>query len=426
MIQPKCEWGLLGPEKLASERRVRTLGVGAAVRTFNDLAVPGMGNVFFGKQLFLATLGVAVAERLREDGIRAQNIETANAVEALACWLAFQNNDWASDPRLRGVTKMRHRNKAPLFTEARKRSFYVTQPMRMSTVQPLPGLGFVNSDSERFNAFSIAKLGQGFVEAVCEHFGTSYYTKNVLEHLVDWALGKALGRGDTLTKAISPVEPLPQKFRELLRSIIVRGDDGKTCRRKAILDWVERICSSGSTGDSWSTKPNELDGEHWRDLEAGAKFFETREAAIGLLDEVECHIGNMDSPKLDLQSAVPSQIRERCERLARIAREFLDLNHDPSPDQQPVAFCRECLDDTSVIANLVQRDGRVLRLSSHTVVPGPAFRGTVADEAEMDEETSPDESVNEDDLPPYISRRVGNMLLLSHDLHGKLDDYLKQ
>jgi hypothetical protein len=39
------EWGLLGPEALASQRRTRTLGLGAAVRAFNDLAVPGLGNM---------------------------------------------------------------------------------------------------------------------------------------------------------------------------------------------------------------------------------------------------------------------------------------------------------------------------------------------------------------------------------------------
>ncbi len=35
-------WGLLGPEMLASERRTRTLDLGATVRSFNDLAVPGI------------------------------------------------------------------------------------------------------------------------------------------------------------------------------------------------------------------------------------------------------------------------------------------------------------------------------------------------------------------------------------------------
>jgi hypothetical protein len=91
-------WGLLGPETLANERRTRTLDLGAAVWTFNDLAVPGLGGVWFGKQLLLATLGVAIGERARNSGQRAQNIEVANAVEAQACWLALDSNGWKRDP----------------------------------------------------------------------------------------------------------------------------------------------------------------------------------------------------------------------------------------------------------------------------------------------------------------------------------------
>ena len=41
-------WGLLGPETLANERRTRTLGLGATVRLFNDLAVPGLGGAGLG------------------------------------------------------------------------------------------------------------------------------------------------------------------------------------------------------------------------------------------------------------------------------------------------------------------------------------------------------------------------------------------
>jgi hypothetical protein len=49
--QARMNWGLLGPEVLGSQRRMRTLGLGTVVRKFNDLAVPGMGGVWFGKQL---------------------------------------------------------------------------------------------------------------------------------------------------------------------------------------------------------------------------------------------------------------------------------------------------------------------------------------------------------------------------------------
>ena len=61
----ESSWGLLGPESLVGERRTRTLGLGASVRAFNDLAVPGLGGVWFGKQLFLALLGIQVAQRAR-------------------------------------------------------------------------------------------------------------------------------------------------------------------------------------------------------------------------------------------------------------------------------------------------------------------------------------------------------------------------
>ncbi len=88
-------WGLLGPEHIAIERRTRTLNLGACVRAFNDLAVPGFGGVWFGKQLFLATLGIAIAEHVRQSGKRVTNIEVANAVEALGCWLALDHNKMA-------------------------------------------------------------------------------------------------------------------------------------------------------------------------------------------------------------------------------------------------------------------------------------------------------------------------------------------
>ena len=56
-------WGVLGPGRIESVRRVRTLQLVATTRDFNERAVPGLGGVWFGRQLFLATLGLRVAER---------------------------------------------------------------------------------------------------------------------------------------------------------------------------------------------------------------------------------------------------------------------------------------------------------------------------------------------------------------------------
>jgi hypothetical protein len=177
------EWGLLGPEVLPTRRRTRTLGLATVVRNFNDLAVPGMGGVWFGKQLLVALLGVALAERARMSGRQFRNIEVANAVEALACWLALEQNGWKSDSRLLGRLKMQGKDELS-FRKARQQGFYVTQPMRMRTVQPLLALGLVEATSERFNAFQCAEAGRTFIEAACRN----YWPKNrsVLNNLLCW------------------------------------------------------------------------------------------------------------------------------------------------------------------------------------------------------------------------------------------------
>ena len=67
-------WGLLGPEQLPISRRTRSLGLAATIRRFNELAVPGMGGVWYGKRFLLATLGIVVAERVRLRGGKVQNL----------------------------------------------------------------------------------------------------------------------------------------------------------------------------------------------------------------------------------------------------------------------------------------------------------------------------------------------------------------
>lgn len=82
----------------------------------------------------------------------------ANAIEALACCLAFRKNEWNTDARLQGRRKM-FGHQTLMFSVMRKSSFYVTQPMRMATNQPLQALGLVESGGERFNAFRITPAG---------------------------------------------------------------------------------------------------------------------------------------------------------------------------------------------------------------------------------------------------------------------------
>jgi hypothetical protein len=421
----EVNWGLLGPEFLSNERRTRTLGLGQSVRSFNDLAVPGLGGIWYGKQLLLSVLGVAVAEAANSQGARVKNIEAANAIEALACWLAFKRNGWHRDSRLRGRTKLQ--SKADFrFQRVRQRSFYVTQPMRMASVQALPALGLVESDSARFNSFRCSDAGRDFIETAFQDCRP--YNRTIVDHLSCWAQRKDdRVDSDALWKALSPLNRLPDVAIPMLRErLLQRGDESleDTQRRYSALAWVETIRKTKPGGLTWEQRPDDISEAHWHDLHAGALLFTAREAAIAVLDAAEMHIGNEASGiSHSLGAQVPESLKSTLDELKRAAEKYLAVRHS---DTEAKRFCNECVsaDESSILRSLVDRDGHVLRLVGDEIKPGPAFRGSATPIAAEEGETQGTLQKGMLSLPEGISYRVRNLYLLNLDMNGELDSWL--
>ena len=433
-IEQRNIWGLLGPEDLFSQRRTRTLGLGAVVRRFNDLAVPGLGGVWFGKQLFLATLGVAVAEKVTALGKRFQNIEVANAIEALACVLAYETTGWQKDPRLRGRAKMQGKTDHLSFAAVRRPSFYVTQPMRRATVQPLPALELVKADGGRFNTFKVGlpendsdaniSTGMKFINAVCEHCRP--HRSSVVDVLANWIAGSDKKMStDEMREALSPLKEMPPRARQFLKERLVQNNP----RRRNALTWVDEVRKDQDHDPSLAVQPNAIDGEHWRDLRAGTLFFAARAAALHLLDKIEEHLGEKTPKSMPLAHTDP--IKQEMADLRSKAQAFLDSKYES--DLEATAFCRECSDlsDAEVLKHLVRRDGQglLLRSGESLVEGGPKFRGFKADvgNAEFNTEDEGAEADVETSqlFPEHMSPRVTNLYYLNLDLHGKLDDAIK-
>ncbi|MBY4949497.1 hypothetical protein K6V92_23110 [Cupriavidus respiraculi] len=429
-------WGLLGPGHIATQRRTRTLGVMASIRRFNDLAVPGLGGVWFGKQVVLATLGIYLAEESIAKGKRATNIETANAVEALACALAIPGLKGARDPRVRGTTMLPGRHDLS-FQTVRQRGFYVTQPMRMGTVQALPALGLVSADSGRFNAFKCAQAGRELLDAAFH--GISPFRRTVTEHLGRWAAGVPDTNITTgaMKDALSPMLALPSRARVLLRERLLQGGPNESstdkARRRDALTWVEALRARPDTAISLHQRPTQItEAEHWNDIRAGAFFTLARDAAIAALDAVELHISNESSGQtLSLDHALPPSVEQRLQVVAAAAERFLQERHY---DREANEFCTECngVNLTLVLQRLVARDGRVLCLKGREIRPGPAFRGG-AQPINPDEADGPAVTAGEDSpaarggigWPPGISFRLQNLFFLSADLHDELNRWLR-
>ncbi|PXW93903.1 hypothetical protein C7444_117109 [Sphaerotilus hippei] len=418
------QWGVLGPGRIESIRRVRTLGLAATTRHFNERAVPGLGGVWFGKQLFLATLGVLVAERADARGGQVTNIAAANAIEAIACWLALHGEHRSGDSRLRGSTKLVGHTDLS-FKKVRRPGFYVTQPMRMTTVTALPALGLVEAAGSRFNSFTCSAEGQIFVEAVCE--GSRPFNQSVLDYLVKWVCGEVHNvDSNALRRALSPLQPLPPRARELLRARLQQGAASEPAedrmRRDDALNWIKSR-QGGTVPVAWASRPTQIrSAEHWADLHAGALFFLARDAALAVLNELEIEIGSPDR-RLALGAAVPQHVRNALDALRVTAQAFLDTG---SPTDEARTFCRECASasEDEVLRHLVSRDGRILRRLGNDLCAGPAFQGG-------ERHTEPDESnpeaapsVEGPAWPAGISRRIHNLWWLGLDLEGQLDDWL--
>jgi hypothetical protein len=420
------QWGLLGPEQLAGSRRTRTLGLGAAVRKFNQLAVPGVGGVWYAKQIFLATLGVRIADRLRPISANVKAIEIANAVEALACWCAFSSNDWISDSRLRGRQKLAGKDNLT-FARLRQPGFYVTQPMRMATVEALVDLGFVEPGSQRFNSFRCTQAGMALVDAATAEYRP--YNATVEDYLVGRAKDDAsISNTHALREALSPLIVLPADARTLVRGKLCEGAglNPEAARRKNALGWVRSLDVKKPAG--WETKPTILDANHWVDLRLGARFFTARDTAIDVLNAIEAQMVPLAAPKLTADAAYKlSSVQTRLGAVREAAQRFLDENNDPTEGRMATAFCRECIEEDSavIIRNLVKRDDRVLRLVGNDVLPGGAFSRQPQAETPDEEGEGPGaDNAGRAPVPAGISGRIHNLYLLDLDLQGRLGEFL--
>lgn len=404
-------WGLLGSETLSSARRTRTLGLASVVRYFNDRAVPGLGGVWYGKQLMLALLGVVVADRVKQQNpkFNASNIQVANAIEALACWSAFKN-DSASDPRLRGRQKLSGKqDKDFVFASARKPGFYLTQPMRMQTVQPLPALGFVTATGERFNSFTPTQEGLNFVEAACQ--GYRPYNRDIVLHLTHWVLGQDNRvNTDALSNALSPLVAMPDEAKRLLRE---RLKQGNTERHNA-LAWIETLRGGKvKTASGELQRPAQIEETHWRGIQAGALFLPLHDLAVAALDAIEAGMGQDCSLENGAEKA-----KAQLQALKDAAQKFLDFNYTGRKDA--LEFCRQCVaEPVNALHALVQRDETVLRWDGEKIRRGSAFQGNAVREADPTQEPASDTPV-----PPGLSYRFRNLYSLNLDLNGELDAWL--
>jgi hypothetical protein len=363
-----------------------TLGLSTAVRHYNERSVPGLGGLWFGMPIAWSLLGIWLAE-----GRKKRPLESANAVEAAVMVQALKQDR----KRSRGSRNLANVGN-PTYEELCKRGSYVTQPFRMSTVEPLLRLGFVQGAGQRFNLYQLTKEAEQFLES----FGKE------MKYLGRWADGEALHSLPDLL----PDEPLPDAAAKLLkRQIRHCGKHSDINRRCALLDLPKRELTLSPL--LRSARPARLEPDHWCDLRSGIALVQLREAALAVLADIEERLGSDRTSALTIDQSIDAAAG-RLAGLSDAAKAML-AEKDSSPSQLGYALARDCLrPDTERVAELARRDGVVIRLiSNNRIALGPAGGERQAPSTEEDHDVSPDAEALVPELP-----RIANLYSLADDL----------
>ncbi len=421
------DWGILAPEDIGSVRRTRTLGVISVIREYNDLAVPGLGNVFFGKQLLLALLGIRLAESLRKNGKSISNIAAANAVEALACLLKIKELR-GSPPeaehaaKLRGTIKLRHGDES--FQRLAAPGGYVTQPMRMATVQPLVVLGLVEADAGfRFNNYKCSALGERFVKS---SFPTGKGNRCPEYQLLKWAENRE-SHNSWLAGYLDLFKPSAPSTNSLMRELLAKDQ-----KREALIQWMRKLPSTINLRhfEKATSVP-----DHARQIIDGANFVGLRNSAAEILDMCEGIIRKSTNKEINLRTDARSLLLNLHDVLLRLnaqAKEYGDSHIRLSESSRDAAdFVKLCSKgNIGLVSGLVERDGNILRMIGDRIKPGPAFdfQGEsqsfdtegAAGTAHLPDHARQEESPKTRKWPDNISPRIVNLFKLMGDIqqHG--------
>jgi hypothetical protein len=390
-------WGTLAPEDLPVLRRQQDLGLAAAVRHFNDRAVPGLGGLWFPMPLVWSVLAVSIANQLKRSAL-----PVGNAIEAL---MMHSHRD-IRNGRLRGGRKLQGMEDRS-FANLTRSGVYVVQPIRMAMVQPLVALGFVQGS--RYGAFRIDVAGERLLALPV--------VAGWRAALESWARGSAPGR--TL-QGLSPLAPLPKDIRKLIEARLINGhgaSDEGAARRRALIDH-----GKGPSADDLQAAdaPPGLAAEHWRDMRAGAAFIDLRDAALQVLRGVEDELLRMRDANTplrltltDAKRVVGPQIDTLRQRAGQLSDRILAAGEVHSG-----VFVKECHNPNSeaLLQRLAERDMSVIALRDAALVPGPAASDLRSNTAPAEGDVAPNQADLE--FAPQLFR-LRYLHYLTEELRGR-------
>ncbi|MGK4007037.1 hypothetical protein WMF31_30725 [Sorangium sp. So ce1036] len=375
-------WFSPAPSEVSSSRLSLDFELRAADLFFRELVVPGLGRIWFARQLSWPLAALALHEELASHGANAPKpTAICHGIEALACKLEYLVDPQDPSRRILGRRAFGRDAEREVwsFRRLRQATSYVRNTHRQAATRAIRvdgGLGFARG--ARFDLLELEPVGRALANAFLEQRvgrgGTS---------LRKWLLGwidedrEISRRPTTLLRALSP-EHATDEERALVRSRLLGTSTPASEKRQRLAGAVgraadvpdiERVVVARLRDAGHRAQASEVVAAR----AFGAVLDRARDAVASLTRAVEPGRGGVKLSTLASDSALRKAISD----VRAAAKSYVNKANTASVREtasRSFADAVVAADDAEAIRLLVRRAGEVLGLADGSVVRGPRFR----------------------------------------------------
>lgn len=422
MTAASAYWFSPLPSELSASRVSLDFGLRAADLFFRELVVPGLGRLWFVRQLSWPLAALALHEELqRRGGSPPKPTAICHGVEALACRLEYEANS-SREARSRRILGSRAFDREDgeqpwTFRRLRQASNYVRNTHRQAAARAIRaegGLGFALGS--RFDLLELEPIGHDLARAFLDQSVGQGGTK-LRQWLIGWLRGEKEipASHESFRRALSPEHATAEECSCVSSRLLRTADPASTKRqrlaaalgRAAAMPDIEntvvvRLEKSGHGGQAAEILAARSFGavlDRVRDLVANATHV-VEPARVGVKIVAMATDRRIGSSLKSLRSAVDGYAKRAS---------AAGVNEPTS-----LAFVKEVLgaDDVDLIKLAAARAGGMLGLADGCVVRGPLF-GKIGG--------SEDDSGLEDSAASIEPDRTGRTFRMAN-LHALLRD----
>lgn len=386
-----------------------------------DRVVPGLGRVWFVRQMSWPVAALALRHELQGNGNVPRASAISHGLEALGCKL-----EWAADPDAARILGKRafgrdHDHEIWSFDKLRTTKHYVQNTHRQAATRTLHeerGLGLATGP--RFDAYELTSSGEQLAEAFLDQ-AVGKGGGSLRARLAAWLRGEDIDVSRTVREALGPSSPSDTE-RALVRARVF--DTATSARRRQAANAVGLAQEPRGMPEVARRLREAGHADHANDVDAAHAFGLMLDRARDLAAAISERVDQSQRGWAITDSVKDGAIANLVAALRKAGSEFLATSEPAKfAESRSTTFASGLAREVAqVVATVARATSEVFSVADDRIHRGPLFRvvesSTALREALRNQETEDGADTLEPDSTDQTFR-LSNLHALARDLEGK-------